>query len=185
MHALCLGDDRARWHAYHHAKQPGSVMSDFQTEPFLRPVAQGNPATGHTFPAPPKLHWSLVLLFTVITAGIFMFVWMFIQSSWARKIDPESKATALLSVDVFLFLLSLVFAASSDSGLKRLELPFLLGSYILFYAGVYSIRRSMLDHYKLVEPMPLEISGVMTFFFPVLNLQYHMTRIAYAKVDGK
>jgi hypothetical protein len=160
-------------------------MSDFQTEPFLRPVAQGHQAVDRSFPAPPKLHWLLLVLFTVITAGIFMLVWMFLQSSWARKVDPESQATAFFAGEVFLYLLSLVFAASSSSALKSLELPLLLGSCIPFYAGVYSIRRSMLDHYNKVEAIPLEISGAMTFFFGLLHLQYHMTRMAYAKADGK
>ena len=150
----------------------------------MRPVAQGHQAADRSFPAPPKLHWALVLLFTVITFGIFMFVWMFVQSSWARKIDPGSKATAFFAVDVFLFLLSLVFAGSSSSGLMSLELPLLLASYIVFYVGVYSIRRTMLDHYNKVEPMQLEMSGAMTLMFALLHLQYHMTRIAYAKAGG-
>jgi hypothetical protein len=160
-------------------------MSDFQTEPFLRPVAQGHSAGDQRFPAPPKLHWSLVLLFTFISFGLFMFVWMFVQSSWARKVDPESEATAFFAGDVFLYLLSLIFAASSNSALKGFELPLLLGSCIPFYAGVYSIRRTMLDHYNKVEAIPLEISGAMTFFFTLFHLQYHMTRIADAKADGK
>jgi hypothetical protein len=160
-------------------------MSDVQTEPVPLSEVHRYPAADQAFPAPPKLHWSLLLLFTVISFGVFQFVWMFVQSSWARKVDPESQATAFFAGDVLLFLLSLVFAASSDSRLQNFELPFLLGSCIVFYAGVYSIRRAMLDHYNLVEPMNLEISGAMTFFFTLLHLQYHMTRIAYAKVDGK
>ena len=44
-------------------------------------------------PPPPKLHWGLVLLFSVITVGIFFIVWMFIQSSWIKKIDATSNAT--------------------------------------------------------------------------------------------
>lgn len=160
-------------------------MSDFQTEPFTRPVARHSQSAGDAFPTPPKLHWSLLLLLTVISFGVFQFVWMFVQSTWARKVDPESKATAFFAGDVFLFLLSLVFAASSDSGLQRFELPFLLGSCIVFYAGVYSIRRTMLDHYNKVEATPLEMSGAMTFFFTLLHLQYHMTRIAYAETGGK
>lgn len=160
-------------------------MSDFQTEPFLRPVAQGHSAGDPRFPAPPKLHWSLVLLFTVITFGLFLLVWMFVLSSWARKVDPESQATAFFAGHVFLYLLSLVFAASSSSAFKSFELPLLLGSCIPFYAGVYSIRRTMLDHYNKVEAIPLEVSGAMTLFFALLHLQYHMTRMAYAKADGK
>jgi hypothetical protein len=63
-------------------------MSDYPTQPYTAQAEQRHPAAEYAFPTPPKLHWALVLLFTVLTLGIFLIVWMFIQSSWAKKIDP-------------------------------------------------------------------------------------------------
>lgn len=144
----------------------------------MRPVAQ---STGATFPAPPKLHWALVLLFGVLTVGIFLIVWMFIQASWARKINPASNATAQFVGYLLLFLLSEIFSADSSDGLKSVSILFLLSSYVFFYFATYSIRRTMLDHYSRVEPMQLKLSAAMTFFFSTFYLQYHMTRIADMK----
>lgn len=61
---------------------------------------------------------------------------------------------------------------------------FTLGSYVAFYFGAYSIRRSMLDHYNKVEPMQLKLSAAMVFFFSTFYLQYHMTRLARWKASG-
>ncbi len=159
-------------------------MSDFQTEPFSNTVAQRHPAAGASFPAPPKLHWALVLLFTILTFGIFMLVWIFIQSSWAKKIDPASNATTQFIAYLVMFVVSQVLLEASSAGLKALGLLLMIGSYIVFYFGAYSIRRSMLAHYNQVEPMQLKLSAAMVFFFSCLYLQYHMTRIARWKAGG-
>ncbi|MGA0586964.1 DUF4339 domain-containing protein [Dyella sp. KRB-257] len=44
-------------------------------------------------PSPPSLHWGLVLLFTILTLGLFGVIWPFVQSNWVRKIDRHSHAT--------------------------------------------------------------------------------------------
>jgi len=116
--------------------------------------------------------------------GIFLIVWMFIQASWARKINPASNATAQLAGYLFLFVLSEVIGAATSDGLKSVSLLLLLGSYVAFYFATYSIRRTMLDHYSKVEPMQLKLSAAMTFFFSTFYLQYHMTRIADMKNSG-
>lgn len=159
-------------------------MSDFQTQPFSNPAAQRQTASADSFPAPPKLHWALVLLFTILTLGIFMLVWMFIQSSWAKKIDPASNATTQFIAYLVMFVVSQILTESASNGLKALGLLVMIGSYIVFYFGAYSIRRSMLAHYNHVEPMQLKLSAAMVFFFSCFYLQYHMTRIARWKAGG-
>src|SRR5207248_9890014 len=47
-----------------------------------------------TGPSPPSLHWALVLLLGMIT-GLFTTIWMFIQASFVKKLDPQTKATML------------------------------------------------------------------------------------------
>jgi len=51
-----------------------------------------------SLPPPPSLHWALVVLFTILTLGIFGLVWPFIQANWVRRIDGESKARLMLGV---------------------------------------------------------------------------------------
>ena len=69
-------------------------------------------ASTSALPLPPKLHWALVLLFSVLTFGIFFVVWMFIQVSWIRRIDSKSNATMLFVIYVVLTMLG-QFALSS------------------------------------------------------------------------
>ncbi|MEO7887246.1 MAG: hypothetical protein ABIR76_10925 [Polaromonas sp.] len=159
-------------------------MSEHQTEPFTNPVPPSGGIKGASYPAPPKLHWALVLLFTIFTLGIFMIVWIFVQSTWARKINPASNATTQFIVYLPLAVFAQILIESPGS-LKAVGLLLTLASYVVFYFGAYSIRRSMLNHYNNVEPMRLEISAAMTFFFSVFYLQYHMTRIARWKAASK
>ncbi len=159
-------------------------MSDFQTEPFSRPSASTGYVAAASFPPPPKLHWGLLLSFTILTLGIFMVVWLFIQSSWAKKIDPESNATTQFIGYLALAVVGQVLVEFSTDGLKAVGLMLTIGSYIVFYFGAYSIRRTMLEHYNKVEPMQLKLSAAIVFFFSCFYLQYHMTRIARWKDGG-
>src|SRR5580658_8169954 len=41
-------------------------------------------------PMPPGLHWGLVLLFTVVTCGLFAMVWAFVEAAFAQKLQTKS-----------------------------------------------------------------------------------------------
>lgn len=43
------------------------------------------------------------------------------------------------------------------------------------------MKASIEQHFNTVEPIGLQLSGVMTFFFNVIYFQYHFTEIARAK----
>jgi uncharacterized membrane protein len=159
-------------------------MSDYQPEPFTDPVPPSRGANGDSYPAPPQLHWALVLLFTLLTLGIFMIVWIFVQSTWVRKINPASNATTQFIVYISLAVFAQILLEGSGN-LKAVGLLLTLVSYVVFYFGAYSIRRSMLNHYNSVEPMELKLSAAMTFLFSTFYFQYHMTRIARWKAAGK
>jgi hypothetical protein len=134
--------------------------------------------------SPPKLHWALVLLFGVLSFGIFIAVWAFVQSTWVRKINPQSNATNYLIGYVALAVVGAVMGEADSSATQGLGVLLQLASYVLFYCGYYSMRRSMIDYFNKVEPIGLQLSGVMLFFFSVLYLQHHMTRIAEWKKTG-
>ncbi len=82
-----------------------------------------------------------------------------------------------------LFVAGQILGESGRDGLKGLSVLLTIGSYIVFYFGAYSIRRSMLEHYNKVEPMQLKLSSAMAFYFSTFYLQYHMTRIAFVMVS--
>jgi hypothetical protein len=159
-------------------------MSEHQTEPGTEPVLPSGGMNEDAYPAPPQLHWALVLLFTLLTLGLFMIVWIFVQSTWARKINPASNATACFACYVPFAIVGQLMMEGSG-GVRAVGLLLMLVSYVVFYLGTYSIRRSMLNHYKSVEPMQLELSAAMTFLFSAFYLQYHMTRIGRWKAASK
>src|SRR4029078_12481984 len=63
------------------------------------------------YPQPPALHWGLVLLFHMITFGVFGVIWVFRQAIWVRHMDPTSnavlKSSVAFALGLFAFVLSL------------------------------------------------------------------------------
>jgi hypothetical protein len=137
-------------------------------------------------PLPPKLHWALVLAFTVVTLGLFYVVWMFVQAAWVKRIDPGSNATPLLTIYVVLTLIGQVMIEASDegSGAAAVGLLLVLAGTVVSIFGFFSMRRSMLDYYDKTEPIGLRLSAALTFFLSVFYLQYHMTRIVKWRQTG-
>jgi hypothetical protein len=56
---------------------------------------------------------------------------------------------------------------------------------VLWLVAVFSMRSSLVRYYNTVEPIRLQLSGVMTFFFNMVYFQYHFTRIAEWKRTGQ
>jgi hypothetical protein len=46
---------------------------------------------------------------------------------------------------------------------------------------IYSIRNELQTHYNRIEPIGLQLGGIMTFFFSFLYFQYHLYKIAQLK----
>ena len=147
---------------------------------------------------PPDFHWALVLLLSAFTGGVFGFVWVLIQANFARKIDAASKATIyyILGIVAMLVYIIMYFSAVAAAISNNMQMTdaigataaiamlFALGGWIFLLAGAYSVRASMLKYYNTVEPIQLQLSGVMTFFFSTLYLQHHLSRIAAWKKTG-
>jgi len=134
-------------------------------------------AAAAQYPAPPSLHWAIVLLLAVVTCGLFLWVWAIVQANWMRKIQPASKAMVLWSFAILLSLIEVVLAAFPDDTAKAVGIVLRLGGAILWIAGAFSMKSSIEEHYNTAEPIGLELNGVMTFFFNVLYFQYHFTKI--------
>jgi hypothetical protein len=104
-----------------------------------------------------------VLLFTVLTCGIFGLVWMFVHAVWVRRIDPLCNALFVLGVGIPL---QIVLGFDGHELLASL-----VGGVATVWA--YFMMRSVIE-----ARFGIALSGIMTFFFTELYLQYHMTAIA-------
>jgi hypothetical protein len=134
-------------------------------------------AAAAQYPAPPSLHWAIVLLLAVVTCGLFLWVWAIVQANWVRKIQPASKAMVLWSFAILLSLIEVVLAAFPDDTAKAVAIVLRLGGAALWITGAFNMKSSIEEHYNTAEPIGLELNGVMTFFFNVLYFQYHFTKI--------
>jgi hypothetical protein len=140
-------------------------------------------------PMPPNLHWALVLLLGIVTCGLFSLIWFFIQAGYSKKIDPTSNATALLAIGLVMDVGGIAIGFALMAATQRAELSIIgnlisLASVVLMLMAVFRIRRAMLMYFNGTENIGLRLSGVMTFFFTCLYLQYHMSRIAQWKQTG-
>lgn len=131
----------------------------------------------------PDLHWGIVLLLSALIGGLFTIPWSLVQANWARKADPTSNA-----LRYFLFGFGLVVVAVigiiASVGVNNEPSPvfalifglMVLAAAILVIIAYFDIRSVIEDAYrKLGSPYPL--SGVMTFFFAQIYLQYHLSKL--------
>ena len=134
-------------------------------------------AAAALYPAPPSLHWAIVLLLSIVTCGLFIWIWALVEASWLRKVQPTSKAVVLWSTAVLVNIVYVVLSVSQDPSTKALATVFWLGGSVLWIVGSFSMKNSIEEHYNTAEPIGLELNGVMTFFFNVFYFQYHFTQI--------
>ena len=144
----------------------------------------GNVST--IYPDPPNLHWGLVLLFTVLTCGLFLVVWDIVQAAWAKKVAPRSNAIYYYIAEVVVFVL--LIGAAARAGIYERNDPAVLfmrvALSVLSLIGRFSLRNTLEEHFNTAEPAGLGLSGVMTFFFGGIYFQYHLNDIVRRKHAG-
>ncbi|HZY74461.1 MAG TPA: DUF4339 domain-containing protein [Edaphobacter sp.] len=144
-----------------------------------------SPPAGIPYPDPPNLHWGLVLLFTILTCGLFAVAWDFVEVLWVRKVQPDTKAMTYFVIYAVLWLLNLGNSAGNISvgmhGGSPHASPLAglisLAAVVLLIVFRFSMRNSLERHFNGPEPLGLRLGGVMTFFFGGLYFQYHFNRI--------
>jgi hypothetical protein len=137
---------------------------------------------------PPDFHWGLVLLVGVFTCGLFFSAWMIVEAVFVRKIKPDSKGLMFVIIAVAGSYLG-GFANGFISAINHTN-PQPLGHLITivfaitFLVAAFHMRSDLEEYYNTVEPINLQLSGVMTFFFAIFYFQHHLSRIAQWKKTG-
>lgn len=158
-----------------------------QVQPYVIPQGQPYAVAPGMQVIPPDLHWAVVFILGI--TWIFPFIWAIVQARFANKIDKSSNSTWQLALWILLSIAGLTMNVMITLGNSQGINPYwplatTIGALVCYFAGIFGIRRSMLDYYNTAEPIQLQLSGVMTFFFGILYLQYHMSRIAHWKKTG-
>lgn len=166
------------------SSEPIPVAQIIGTIAVPTPAMQGPYAVEtQEFANPPNLHWGLVLLFAVISCGLFTIAWEIVQAAWMKKIEPNSRAIFYYGVGaavlLTVFLLAIINASSRVS--DPMVPIFRIIYFVLSLAGRFSFKASMEDHFNGPEPMGVSLSGVMTFFFGGIYFQYYINDIVRRK----
>jgi len=145
-------------------------------------VAVATAAAAELVPLPPNLHWSIVLVLGILTRQLFNLVWALLQGNWARKLSGDNKPLVLVAMYpagmVAGFLTIALFRLPALGGLL------IIAGAIIYLVGVFSIKAAMEEYYNSTENVGLQMSGVMTFFFSTVYIQYHINSIARWKKTG-
>jgi hypothetical protein len=165
--------------------------------PVVPPLYQGPPSPAYpgqplaVYPDPPNLSWGLVLLFSFFTCSLFMWVWNLIVASWLKRVQPNSKAILYYGAATALAVVQIVVGSHTritdiQPGVHwwvtyytghPLRNVLGLALWIVRLIARFTMRSELEEHFNGPEPMGLQLSGVMTFFFGGLYFQYHLNRI--------
>jgi GYF domain 2 len=143
---------------------------------------------------PPNLHWGLLLALFIVSRlfgfifVLFIWAWSMVLANWARKLSNNNKPLVLVAMYPAGFVagvLAMGFASTTHNvGLTALGGIFVLAGAIIYLYGIFKIKDAMEEYYNSRENIALTLSGVMTFFFSIVYLQYHVNRIARWKKTG-
>ena len=148
------------------------------------PPAYGQPAPG-AYPDAPNLNWVLELVLGFLTCGLFVVAWNLVIASWAKRVQPVSKALMYYIIATVLIVLNFggsygnVIAVMHHHPHHQSILGGLIGiaTWVLRLIARFTLRDTLEQHYNGPEPLGLRLSAVMTFFFGGIYFQYKLNRI--------
>lgn len=165
------------------------------TSQALQPVMIDPALANSPYPDAPNLHWGLVVLFTVLTCGLFAVVWDIVIAVWLRRVQPKDQSLFWYLGSIGARVAKYVAGAFVAGSFLRnganptdfVSSQFLGGAAVtnvlslvalgLMITANFIKRASLEEHFNGPEPAGLRLSGVMTFFFAPFYFQYHLNRI--------
>ena len=146
-------------------------------------------------PLPPNVHWILILLINVVLrlaklGFVFNAIWMLVLATWARKLDGDNNTLVYAAMyPASLIAGALAVRVLRTGGMSReaaaaVGILLIVGSLIAYFVGIFKIKAAMETYYNSTENIGLLLSGVMTFFFGCVYLQFHVNRLTKWKSTG-
>ena len=152
------------------------------------------PVQVQTVPLPPNLPWLVVLLMNILSRlwigfGLFNIGWTFVLANWARNLNGNVNTLVLVAMypaGLVAGIIAIAMNRDSDAATgAAIGGLLILGGIIAYIVGIFKIRAAMEEYYNSTENIGLSLSGVMTFFFSTIYLQFHVNRIAKWKRTGE
>lgn len=120
---------------------------------------------------PPKLHWAIVLVVGIVTIGLFIVIWLFVQAAWLHKVKPQTKTLMFLIVYVAASFGAGFFAHTGIATLLQ------LAGFAFYLIGVFSMSSDIEEAFTAATKIDRGLSGVMTFFFGAIYFQYVLNEL--------
>ncbi len=161
---------------------PGAPMGPPPGAPFGQPPS-GYPMGPGARPMTDfsRMSTPLVIILCFVTLGIYVPIWFLLQRralnelASMRKITVGMPVAALVLFCLSTLLIPVQLLAADETGARGWEvienLISMSGS-IMVLITAFNVRRILDDHFRMHLGMPLQLSGIATFFFTIFYLQY-------------
>jgi hypothetical protein len=165
---------------------PPPAMASYNPVYGAPPVAPVYDAAAPGYNDPPNLSWGLLLVISIFTCTIFMYVWNIVLAAWMKRRFPKSTALYLYIGAAVLLALQMMTGARVHVQMGDLwtyyyshPLRNVIGVFLWVTKLIarFVFRSDLEEYYNTVEPVGLQLSPVMTFFFGGIYFQYHLNRI--------
>ena len=132
---------------------------------------------------PPNLPWWVLALLCLFTRQVINFIWALVQANWARKLSGSNTPLVLVAMYPAAMITGLVVMAinKGNSDFKELGTLLIFAGAIFYLFGIFSIKSAMEGYYNSRENIYMQLSPVMTFFFGIIYIQFHINDIARSK----
>jgi hypothetical protein len=136
-------------------------------------------------PSPPDIPWWMAMILEVLTGLTFFIAWDIVQAVWLRRVEKKSIALTLYAIAAALFIInaralySEVLHNLFHMGLTHSTNATWLSvaTFIVRVFARFSMRKSLLQHFNVTEPIGLKLSWLWTLIFGGLYFQYHFNHI--------
>ena len=157
--------------------------------PAYQPAAAYGQPTAGVYPDAPNLNWALELLLGFLTCVLFVIAWNLVIASWAKRVQPTSKAFTYYIVATVLMVLNFGGSYGNVIATVHHQHPHQsifgglvgLATWVIRLIARFTLRDTLEKHYNTAEPLGLRLSAVMTFFFGGIYFQYKLNRINEVK----
>lgn len=152
--------------------------------PYAVPMAYAA-ASGASYPDPPNLNWGLELLLGFVSFGLFVIIWNLVIASWAKRVEPASKALLYYIIATVLIVMNfgsswgVLIAVSRHQAYHSNLLGGLisLACWVVRLVARFTLRDTLEQHFNGPELLGLRLSAVMVFFFGGIYIQYKLNEV--------
>ena len=130
-------------------------------------------------PPPPELHWLAVLGLSIVTFGLFLYIWCIVLGIWSNKAQRSPVTLLLYLAGIILLVVEVVYTAGAPAGSFEDSMGTLIrlaGTAPLIFAN-FRVKDLIIDYSTSVAGPWISCNGVFVFLFGPIYLQFKITEV--------